>query len=303
MRFTTIAAQASGKVLDVPGGTSAEDVPIQQFHDNNGPGQIGSLNQQWIRHVADGGVDEQIISRLTGKGLRFDFAGLQQDMRPLHIFQAVVAPKGGPGNETWEVWNNADGSFCILSMMRDAQNGRRALDIPADALDEDQTEVQLWPYHAGDTQRFNFIDQDLDVMAMISRGDRRAWDVPGFSQQPGPLQQFGYHGGTNQLFTIAPGVFDAGPHAITSVSSGLTLGVDGGGALVQAAPTGGPEQQWDFVTATNESVIIRNRSRPGLSLDRSVNPVQIRLAPDAGGGSQEWWPILTRVLYQPLPFG
>jgi hypothetical protein len=133
---------------------------------------------------------------------------------------------------------------------------------------------------------------------MISRGDRRAWDVPGFAQGPGPIQQFPYNGGTNQLWTIDPGVYAAGPHVITSVSSGLVLGIDGSGTVMQGAPNGGPEQQWDFVPAVNESVIIQNRARPGFSLDRSVNQMLLRLAPDAGGGDQEWWPILVPQIYR-----
>jgi hypothetical protein len=38
---------STDKVLDVPNGTS-DHVPIQQFRNNNGAGQLGSSNQPWI---------------------------------------------------------------------------------------------------------------------------------------------------------------------------------------------------------------------------------------------------------------
>ena len=208
MTFATIVSQPTGKVLDVPGGTS-DHVPIQQIRNNNGGG-LGTPNQQWFAVPITRNEDDVlevghfIVSRSTGQLLRVRDEDWQRQARPVHIFQDFHVPADQQA-QSWATWDNPDGSVSIFSMLanRDVPNPE-AIDVPADQLQNDGAKIQLWPFHGGPNQRWILVQQDITVYAMFSRANRQVMDVPAFSHGDELVHQNQYNGGPNQTLDDQP---------------------------------------------------------------------------------------------------
>jgi hypothetical protein len=83
---------ASGKVLDLPGGSAASSVQLQQFTDNGGD------NQRWaITPVSDGYF--LITSKASGKNVDVDGVSTQ-DGAEIHQYQDT-----GSDNQLWSISN------------------------------------------------------------------------------------------------------------------------------------------------------------------------------------------------------
>lgn len=307
MTFSTIVAQASSKVLDVPGGTS-DHVPIQQFKNNNGSG-LGTPNQQWfILPVAkdeDNPLDVGyfIVSRATGQLLTVSSDDWDQHARPTRVIQGFRYP-GTPQVQAWSIRENSDASNCIYSMLGDLGTPNpQVLDVPADQLYNDGAKVQLWPFHGGINQRWSLVQQDIKVFAMFSRANRKVMDVPAFSHGDELVNQNQYNGGPNQLWMINPPEWEGQYHRITAVHSDKLLQLSRDGRLMQAAyDPNSQNQQWEMIPAINDSFIFQNRGT-GKALDVSLDHDGriLQNVPD-GSANQEWWTREVRVLYQILEF-
>jgi hypothetical protein len=293
MQFFTMASQPTGKVLDVPNGTS-DHVPIQQFRNNNGAGQLGSSNQQWIFHSpphdGDLEVGSHIVSRATGQALEVPFDDFRNGIKPLHIFQSFVPPASIKQNQTWSRFSNDDGSVSIFSMLanRDVPNPQ-ALDVPADHLQDDGTLVQLFPFHGGPVQRWNLSSVFIRVHLIVAARDSSVLDVPGFTHDDSFVQHNAANSGTNQLWIIDPPVGTAGFHTITSVCSDKVLQIADDGSLMQAAPAPDSQnQQWLLITTgADANFLIQNRTS-GQALDSSLDAVRVFQTFPAVGQNQEW---------------
>jgi hypothetical protein len=300
MLFSTIVSQLTGKVLDVPNGTS-EHVPIQQFKKNPGPDPLGTSNQQWLfvpaPHPGDSAFEygSYIVNRSTGQTLEVSLPDFRRDIRPLRISQGFLDPHQFVRNQTWsrQANENGDGSFFIFSMLANRAPSipdPRAIDIPADGLDRDETQIQLFPFHGGPNQRWNLLELDIPVFAIFSRQNRMVMDVPAFNHGDGDgIQQNAYNGGSNQLWVVDPPAGQGQFHTIVSVCSDKVLQVSDDGTLVQAGLVADARnQQWELIPATNNSLIFLNRETEQ-ALDSSVGDQFIRQNIPDGSANQEWW--------------
>jgi hypothetical protein len=206
-------SEASRKVLDVPGGSLNDSVPIQQFSDN------GGTNQHWeLRPVGNGNV--YIRSEASKKVL--DVPGSNgNDGVIIQQYQN----RGGI-NQQWQVIQVADAprTYKIISV-----SSGKLLDVPGGSPN-DSVQIQQFHDNGGANQRWELIPvgnvSGNTIYKIMSEASQKVLDVPGGSLNDSvPIQQFSDNGGTNQHWELL--MEPSGNYYIRSEASKKVLDVPG----------------------------------------------------------------------------
>ena len=128
---------AAGRVLDVPGGQTANGTPLQVWDAN------GGANQQWR---ASQNSDGSYTLTNVGSGRVLDEPGGQTgNGTRMEIWDA-----NGGANQHWRASRNGDGSYTLIN----AASGR-ALEVPA-GQSPNGSPVQIWDSNGGANQHWSF---------------------------------------------------------------------------------------------------------------------------------------------------
>ena len=211
---------ASGKVLDISGGSRGASANVQQYSAN-------STYAQRFYFEPDGKGYYRVYS--VGSGLALDVSGA--DAMPGANVQQYSA--NGTRAQLWSLRANSDGTVTLLSCA-----GGNALDV-AGASKASGANVQTYTPNGTKAQRFK-----LEAASLISVGGAvslrtalapsRGVDVKGGSSKSGAaLQVYDHNGSAAQRFLVtkAPG----GAVYLQPVCSRLYVGPSSSGALVQSA--------------------------------------------------------------------
>ena len=306
MLFTTIVSTTSPQMVwDVPNGT-LNHVPIEQ--NRNYEAGLGARNQQWL---LVGGDDPAatifIVSRCSGQLLGVSDSEWQNKPNPFPLYQDFRGVDG-LASQVWSTSNRAPasgGRVIIYSSFLDSFPPEYVVGIPADQIHTNGAQLQLvplYPLNRG-TKFWNLVQQDIKVYAYFSRlKNRHVLDVPGFSQTDNErVQQYGYNGGTNQLWVVTPPSGQSQYHHITALHSDKFLQLSNDGYLVQATyDANSMNQQWEMIpSGINDSFLIQNR-RNGLVLDLGLDETYVLQNQPNGSASQEWWAMEAVALYRPI---
>lgn len=233
---------ASGKVLDVPGGSTANSVALGQFTDH------GGTNQRWsFTDVGDGWFT--ITSQVSGKLL--DVNGRSTaDGAAIHQYQAT-----GGDNQCWSLTLVApppdsgpiSGGIYTLT----AKHSGKALDVFDDGsgvINQNGTYVQQWTDHGETNQQWRLDDQGGGWWKLTNVRSGKCLDVPGGSTANSvALSQWTDNSGDNQRWSfIATG---GGYYKVGSKVSGKYLDVAGasssdGARINQYQDNGNDNQRW-----------------------------------------------------------
>jgi hypothetical protein len=137
--FYYIQCKASGKVIEIPGGTH-DDCEVQQYT------WTGGANQRFRFDPA--GDDSYYIVPQTTQNKVFDVQGGWTD-QGVRVLQ--YARKGGD-NQKWQVLVGKDGWFSLV-----ARHSGQALDVGMGGM-ADGNPIQQWGWNGGDVQQFRFIE-------------------------------------------------------------------------------------------------------------------------------------------------
>ncbi len=213
----TITAACSGKVLDVSGASRSNGGNVQQYAFN------GTYAQRfWIEPAGKGYY--RIFN--IGSGLALDVSGASM------ANGANVQQYGwnGTAAQLWSISKNTDGTYTFTSVC-----SGKVLDV---AGASSKSGANIWQYTSNGTaaQRFklsktNLLSPGVVVLTgAFSTG--RVIDIPGASRSAGvQLQMYSANGTQAQKYVVA----DEGDGAYTlqSCASGLYVGSNGKGAIVQ----------------------------------------------------------------------
>lgn len=137
--FYYIQCKASGKVIEIPGGTH-DDCEAQQYT------WTGGANQRFRFDAA--GDDSYYIVPQTAQTKVFDVKGgwTDQGVRVLQFART------GGDNQKWQVIVGKDGWFSLV-----ARHSGQALDVGSGGM-ADGNPIQQWGWNGGDVQQFRFIE-------------------------------------------------------------------------------------------------------------------------------------------------
>ncbi|MET9914206.1 RICIN domain-containing protein, partial [Streptomyces sp. NPDC006476] len=127
---------AAGRVLDVPGGQTANGTPLQVWDTHNG------ANQQWR---ASQNSDGSYTLTNVGSGRVLDEPGGQTgNGTRMEIWDA-----NGGANQHWRASRNGDGSYTLTNVA-----SGRALEVPAGQT-ANGSPVQVWDSNDGSNQHWS----------------------------------------------------------------------------------------------------------------------------------------------------
>jgi len=270
----TIVSKATGKVLDVVGGSTANGAGIQEYD------ILNSANQKWSL-VATSGGNYAIMNLQSGKVL--DVTGGSTQVGAL-IQQWDYL---GSANQQWSIVPVENGFYEILNV-----GTGKALDVPG-GNSVSGTPIHQWDYAGTDNQKWSL--SVLQAYEIQNVGTAGALDAPAaFSVNGTLIQQWQYSGATNQRWFVIP--VDNTYYRIVNVASGKALDVvrasNVAGANIQEFDyLGGANQQWALVPITSGVYSIVNR-QSGRALDVtggvSDNGALIQQYDYLGGSNQQW---------------
>lgn len=262
---------ALGKVLDVEGGSLANEANVQSY------GYNGTAAQQW--RVS---YDEEGLATLinVGSGKVLDVTG-GQGTSGTNVQQYEA---NGTLAQKWRIVRNSGDSVTISSALDEST----VLDIDG-ASSSDGANVQVWEENGTKAQSFQFLpiypsispDGQVNLADGVYRilsavNTNYAVDVTGWSKEDGArIQLWGSTGADNQAFRIER--LDNGYYSIVSVWSRKALDVTGCSII-----PGAPVQQWDRgANAANQQW----RIVQGTGGEYTIQNVQTGLMLDVAGGA------------------
>ncbi len=257
----SIVNKSSGKCVDVPSGSTADQVILQQFTCN------GGANQNWQPRpsslVALGGP---IVSGNSGKCVDVP-SGSTADGAQVQQFTC-----NGGGNQVW--LSVANGQLVNLT-------SNKCLDVPSGST-ADQVKLQQFTCNGGNNQYWSLVGE------IVNQNSLECLDVPGGSTADhAMLQQFTCNGGGNQTWQVLP---DNG--TIVDTNSGKCLDVPSGSTadgvqVQQFTCNGGANQNWQ-VTPTGQ--IVNQNSGKCLDVRGASKSDQaaVQQLTCNGGTSQQW---------------
>ena len=136
--YNKIVSRSSGKVLDVPGASTADGAIIEQWTDN------GGQNQQWSL-VSVGSGYYKIVSRSSGKVLDVPGASTANGA---HIQQWT---DNGAANQQWSLVSVGSGYYKIVS-----RSSGLVLDVTG-ASTADGAVIEQWPDNGGTNQQWSLV--------------------------------------------------------------------------------------------------------------------------------------------------
>ncbi len=229
--WLTVTNVGSGKVLDVPGGSTATGVQLEQWTAN------GGTNQQWqLRPNGDGTY--QIVGRKAGLAVGVSGGSTAEGA-------AVIqwTPLSVP-DQAWSLVPVvvSGGTYALFN-----HNSGMALDVNGESTSDGAAVIQ-WPYHGGANQQWRFVSVGSGWYEVVNRNSGKALESPNTSQGT-QLDQRTYTGATTQQWQIlsAPG----GYYTLANRATGFLADVTGasttqGAAVIGWPATGGANQQWQL---------------------------------------------------------
>lgn len=133
-----IVIKLSGKVVEVPGASTANGTQLDQATDT------GASNQRWTVTDVGGGYS---ALRNKRSGLAIDLAGAN----PANAAAIVQWPYTSAVNQQWQLVDTGGGYFKIVS-----RSSGKVFDVTANNK-ADGTLIQQWPDNGGANQRFQLI--------------------------------------------------------------------------------------------------------------------------------------------------
>lgn len=269
-----IANSVSGKVLDLPPGSSGNGTLIQQSS-VNGQGQ-----QQWVFYPVDNGF-YYILNASTGKALDNPDGSLA-DGALLQQWDYL-----GGANQQWQLIALDDVHYKIVN-----RASGKVLDVPGGST-QSGTLLQQWDANGLSQQAWALLP--AGSYRLLNSGSGLVLDAPdGLTANGTLVQQFSWNAGTQQQWQLMP--TGGGYYAILNRQSGKVLDVTGGsstnGTLVQEFDyLGGGNQQWSFVLldAIHCAIVNRSSGRALDVLNRSLaNGALIQQWDYLAGANQIW---------------
>lgn len=285
-----IFSVASGRVLDVFGGSKEDRAPIIQFEEHDG------ANQRWT--LSNGGLGDttpglRIRSEASGKVLDVK-GGSLDDLTPIIQFRDLAGL-----NQRWSLEPVANGVFKIVSLA-----SGKVLDVEGGSLANGAPIIQF-RNHGGPNQLWRLIEGGggFGPVAITSQSTGLVFDVRGGSLEDGAdIIQFQRHNGPNQQWLFEP--LGSNFFKITSAASGKVLDVLGG-SLTDGAPIiqfpfhGGPNQQWMLTLVGNPNVdrgfffkIMSRSSGKVLGLGPSQGGARVIQQFSESGSQGQHWSLL-----------
>jgi hypothetical protein len=225
-----IENRGSGKVLEVPGASTADGVLVDQRTDSGGAAQKWAL-------LADGSGYVKVVNRNSGKVLDdpgwSTAAGTQLDQWA----------DAGSANEQWLAQEHADGTVTLTN---------RYSGLVADvsgASGADGAPVIQWPDHGGANQRWLLKAEFTPgrTYAIVNRAGGKVLEVPGASTSDGTrIDQWTYFSSVgHHHWRVEP--TDSGYVKFINVNSGKALDNTGASPAVN-----NPLEQWTDIGVANE---------------------------------------------------
>jgi uncharacterized protein (TIGR03437 family) len=291
-----IVNKFSGKVLDVPGFSTANGTPIWQWN------YLSGANQKWsLVDVGNGAY--AIMNLFSGKVLdvlgfstangatvwQWDYLGGDNQkwvLTPVgdsyykitNVLSGKVldVPGGflangtfiwqwdylGGDNQKWVLTPVGDSYYKITNVL-----SGKVLDVPGGFL-ANGTFIWQWDYLGGDNQKWQITN--LQAYEIVSLGTNGVLDVPGgFSDNGIPIWQWQFLNGANQKWYLMP--VDGTYYQIVNAATGKVLDVtDDSNAntakIQQYDYQSGPNQQWALLPVGTDVYAIVNR-KSGRILD------------------------------------
>ncbi len=275
-----IVNEASGKVLDDPGGSNNEGVHVDQWQLN------GGANQQWnLVPQTDGYYELQNAS----SGLVLDDPNSStSEGTKLDLWQ----PNGG-ANQQWGFFRLDGSNVDIYS----ASNPNLVLDDPNSSTSNGTT-MDQWSFNGGANQKWELLEANTapalnDYVVNASSG--QVLDDPNSSTSNGTtIDQWPINYATNQHWTFVP--LADGNYEVVNEASGLVLGDPGystsnGTGIIQWQLNDGMNEQWQLDPLSNGNYALVNAyshltlDDPNFSTSNGTSVIQYQWN---GGMNQQW---------------
>jgi subtilisin family serine protease len=246
-----IASKASPRVLEVTGGSAADNAAIVQGD------KVGYDYQQWQFQPAGGGY--YFINVLhTGKVITAQGGGTA-DYTPI-----VQAPNVGGDHQRWRLDPTGDGSYYIHSK----HSGKALVVEFASTASGARMILHDNSLGGGGTHRWRFDEyvppiQEGRAYGIFSNFSGKVLDVTGGSTADGTqIVQFDDGGLAHQRWFFQPA--GDGHYFIAAQHSGKVITVQGGGTadytpIVQETKTGGDHQRWKLQPTGNGNYFLLSK--------------------------------------------
>jgi hypothetical protein len=229
--WLTVTNVGSGKVLDVPGGSTSTGTQLEQWTAN------GGTNQQWqLRPNGDGTY--QIYGRNAGL-----VAGVGGGSTAEGAAIVQWTPLGVP-DQAWSLVPVvvSGGTYALVN-----HNSGMALDVNGESTSDGAVVIQ-WPYHGGANQQWRFVSVGSGWYEVVNRNSGKALESPNTSQGT-QLDQRTYTGATTQQWQVVP--VAGGYYTLVNRATGFLADVTGasttqGAAVIGWPANGGANQQWQL---------------------------------------------------------
>jgi hypothetical protein len=274
-----IVNEASGKVLDDPGGSTSNTADIDQWQLN------GGANQQWnVVPQTDGRFELVNVSSskaLTDPNFSKSNGTIIQQSQP-----------NGGANQQWELVQQQDGNFELL----DAYSGK-ALADPNSSTSNGTPVIQYQP-DGGTEQQWTLLavgKASVVTNYVVNASSGKVLDDPGFSTSNGAdIDQWQLNLGSNQRWVFVP--LANGNDLIVNASSGKVLAdpnssISNGTTVIQYQLNGGTNEQWNLVGQTDGDWEVKNASSGKVLADpnsSTSNGTAIQQYQPNGGTNQQW---------------
>ena len=272
-----IVNEASGKVLDDPGGSSGNTGIIQYQLD-------GAANQRWdLVQLTDGYYE--IVNEASGKVLDDPNSSTTEGTQIIQY-----TPQGTP-NQQWGLFR-LDGSNTAI------YNVSSNMELDDDNLTSNSSPVVQWPFTGSANQGWELLAANTaptlnEYVVNAYSGD--VLDDPNSSTSNGtPMDQWPINYGTNQQWTLVP--LDGGTYEIVNQASGLVLGDPGYSTsyptgIIQWQLNDGMNEQWHLDPLSNGNYALVNAyshlalDDPNFSTSNGTSVIQYQWN---GGMNQQW---------------
>jgi O-glycosyl hydrolase len=229
--WLTVTNVGSGKVLDVPGGSTTAGTQLEQWTAN------GGTNQQWqLRPNGDGTY--QIFGRR---------AGLVAGVGGGSTAEGAAVIQWTPLSVPDQAWSLVPVVVPGASYALFNHNSGMALDVNGESTVDGGLVIQ-WPYHGGANQKWRFVAVGSGWYEVVNVNSGKALEAPNTSQGT-QLDQRTYTGSTTQQWQ--PVVTAGGYYTLVNRATGFLADVNGastaqGTAVIAWPANGGANQQWQF---------------------------------------------------------
>ncbi len=272
-----IVNEASGKVLDDPGGSTGNTGIIQYQLD-------GAANQRWdLVQLTDGYYE--IVNEASGKVLDDPNSSTTEGTQIIQY-----TPQGTP-NQQWGLFR-LDGSNTAI------YNVSSNMELDDDNSTSNSSPVVQWPFTGSANQGWELLAANTaptlnEYVVNAYSGD--VLDDPNSSTSNGtPMDQWPINYGTNQQWTLVP--LDGGNYEIVNQASGLVLGDPGYSTsyptgIIQWQLNDGMNEQWKLEPLSNGNYAIVNAysnlvlDDPNFSTSNGTSVIQYHWD---GGMNQQW---------------